>query len=123
MRGDYKELRVWQQAMDFVLRIYAITARFPKDELYGLVSQMRRAAVSVVSNIAEGKGRSSKKELAYFLSNARGSLREIETQTIISARLNYINTEVEKELLGSIDDISRMLAGLMNYAAVRETEL
>ena len=84
MGGSYKDLRVWQQAMEFVLRIYSVTQKFPKDELYGLVSQMRRAAVSVVSNIAEGKGRSSKKELAHFLSNARGSIRELETQIIIS---------------------------------------
>ena len=117
MGGSYKELRVWQQAMDFVVRIYAITKRFPADELYGMVSQMRRAAVSIVSNIAEGKGRASKKELAHFLSNARGSLCEVETQTMIAARLNYISPEMEKELLQTVEDLGRMLSGLVNFAS------
>ncbi|SRR5579884_2092006 len=118
--ADYKELRVWQQSMEFVVRVYTITQEFPKDELYGLVSQMRRAAVSVASNIAEGKGRTSSKELAHFLSNARGSLREVETQTMISARLAYITKGVEKELLSNIDDIGRMLHGLINFAKAED---
>lgn len=119
MGGSYKDLRVWKEAMELVFRIYALTNAFPKDELYGLVSQMRRAAVSVVSNIAEGKGRESKKELAHFLSTARGSLRELETQVIIAARLEYMSSEAEQELLGRIDDVGRMLAGLMNFASHR----
>ena len=97
MSGSYKELNVWKLAMELVFRIYSLTATFPKDELYGLVSQMRRAAVSVVSNIAEGKGRSGKKELAHFLSNSRGSLHELETQVLVAGHLKYYDTEIERE--------------------------
>ena len=117
MGGSYKELRVWQQAMELVFRIYTFTHRFPKDELYGLTSQMRRAAVLIVSNIAEGKGRESKKELGHFLSNARGSLHELETQVIVAAHLKYVNEAAEQELIGRIADIGRMLTGLMGFAA------
>jgi len=116
MAGNYKDLRVWQRAIELVVQIYGLTRRYPKDELYGLTSQMRRAAISVASNIAEGKGRATSKELAHFLSNARRSLRELETQTIISARLHYISQEVEDEVLGTIDDLGRMLHGLISFA-------
>ena len=116
MGGSYKELKVWQKGMELVFRIYAITAKFPIDELYGLVSQMRRAAVSVVSNIAEGKGRTGKKELAHFLSLSRGSLHELETQVLVAAHLNYFNSEIEKELLSQISETGRMLSGLLNFA-------
>jgi len=119
MGGSYKELRVWQFAMELVFRIYAVTPAFPKQELYGLVSQMQRAAVSIVSNIAEGKGRTSNKEFAHFLSNARGSLHELETQVMVAAHLKYINEEVEKELLDRMADIGRMLTGLMTFAAAQ----
>ena len=93
--GNFKDLKVWQLGMELVFRIYTITAVFPKDELFGLTSQMRRAAVSIVSNIAEGKGRTGSKELAHFLSTSRGSLRELETQVLIAAHLKYFNSEVE----------------------------
>lgn len=115
MSGSYKDLKVWQLGMKLVLRIYVITAAFPKDELYGLVSQMRRAAVSIVSNIAEGKGRIGDKELAHFLSNSRGSARELETQVLVAAHLGYFSRPVEEELLSSVDEICRMLSGLMKF--------
>ena len=117
MGGSYKELKVWQSGMELVFRIYALTATFPNHELYGLISQMRRAAVSIVSNIAEGKGRSGKKELAHFLSNSRGSLHELETQVLVAAHLNYFSREVEEELLTHIAEVGRMLSGLINFAA------
>ena len=117
MGGNYRELRVWQQGMELVLRIYAITRKFPKDELYGMVSQMRRAAVSVVSNIAEGKGRNSRKELGHFASNARGSLHELETQVLVASRLKYILADEEQELLARTTDIGKMLTGLMGFAS------
>ena len=117
MNGSYKDLKVWQKGMDLVYQIYELTARFPKEELYGLVSQMRRAAVSVVSNIAEGKGRTSNKELAKFLSNSRGSLHELETQVFVAARAEYFSRQLEKELLEKIEEIGRMLCGLSNYAS------
>ena len=86
MSGNYQDLLVWQKAMDMVLKVYEVTKSFPRDEVYGLVSQMRRAAISVPSNIAEGKGRRSRKELAQFLFHARGSLLELETQNQIAER-------------------------------------
>lgn len=117
MSGGYRDLRVWQHAMELVFRIYAVTKSFPKHELYGLISQMQRAAVSVTSNIAEGKGRTGNKELGHFLSNARGSLHELETQVLIAAHLGYFSANVEKDLLERIADIGRMLSGLMGFAA------
>jgi four helix bundle protein len=81
--GTYEDLKVWRLAMDLVLEIYRYTASFPKQEIYGLTSQMRRAAVSIPSNIAEGKGRYWRKELLQFLFHARGSLLELRTQITI----------------------------------------
>ena len=88
---DYKDLIVWQKAIDLATWIYSLTAGFPKEELYGIVSQMRRAAVSIPSNIAEGQSRQHKSEFIQFLSIAKGSLLELETQLIISGRLKYIS--------------------------------
>ena len=85
-KGCYEDLRVWRLAMDLVLETYRCTASFPKQEAYGLTSQMRRAAVSIPSNIAEGKGRYSRKELLQFLFHARGSLLELRTQITIASR-------------------------------------
>ena len=82
MSTDYKELAAWQRSMDLVREVYLCTRSFPRDELFGLSSQMRRAAVSVPSNIAEGKGRYSRKELIQFLYKARGSLMELETTSL-----------------------------------------
>ena len=84
MRESYVDLRVWQQGMELARNVYHATARFPKSELYGLVNQMRRAAVSVPSNIAEGKGHRSNPEFTRFLYHARGSLLELETQVRLS---------------------------------------
>jgi four helix bundle protein len=86
---SHKDLVVWNKAMDLVTEIYRLTKEFPKDEMFGLVSHLRRSAISVPSNIAEGKGRISKKEFHYFLGNARGSLAELETRIIISFNLGY----------------------------------
>src|SRR5579864_3696103 len=91
--GTYQDLKVWRAATDLAVQVYRLTAPFPKEERYGLVSQLRRAAVSVPSNIAEGKGRASDKELIYFLCNARGSVFEIETQLTIGEQLGYSTAE------------------------------
>lgn len=88
--GGHRDLVAWQKAMELVLEVYRITGSFPKHELYGLVSQLRRAAVSIASNIAEGYGRNSPKELHQFLGMSRGSLAEVETQIEIATRLGYI---------------------------------
>jgi len=108
-RAHY-DLQAWKKAIILVQEIYNLTKSFPKEEIYGLVSQMRRAAVSVPSNIAEGAARSSKKEFIRFLTISRGSLSELETQLIISARLGYM--ERSNNIFLSLDQVSRLITGL-----------
>ena len=96
--SSFQDLRIWQQAMNLTVEIYRVTGGFPKHETYGLASQMRRAAVSVPSNIAEGKGRYSHKEFVQFLYHARGSLLELETQVSIAHDLEYIGLPVFENL-------------------------
>lgn len=114
MSGDYKDLRVWHDSMELVRSIYQVSRQFPKEELFGLVSQIRRSAVSVPSNIAEGKGRYSQKELIQFLYRARGSLLELETQVLIAEDLAYIDAGTSRSLISQILDLRRMLNGLVN---------
>jgi four helix bundle protein len=114
---SYRELIVWQKAMDFVVAVYQITARFPREEVYGLTSQLRKSAVSVPSNIAEGQGRTSTREFSNFLSIARGSLNEAETQILIAERLTYVNEPSRNELLDKSAEVGRLLNGLMNSLA------
>ena len=97
---SYRDLTTWQKAIDLVVEIYSSTQKLPKEELYGLVSQIRRAAVSVPSNIAEGKGHSTDKELTLFLHHARGSICEVETQLLIAHKLGYLNTAEVDRLSG-----------------------
>jgi four helix bundle protein len=113
MRGTYRDLEVWQAAMELAVRVYRLTAVFPKEERYGLTSQMRRAAVSVPSNIAEGKGRSSDRELVQFLCHSRGSLFEIETQLAIGEKLGYSATEDCDAVRRETARIGQMLNGLI----------
>ncbi len=100
--------------MDLAFEVYQSTRGFPREEVYGLTSQMRRAAVSVPSNIAEGKGRFSNKELVRFLFNARGSLLELETQVILATRLGYLSPERSENLKRMVGDTAKMLNGLVN---------
>jgi len=111
---DYRDLKVWQAAMELTTAIYAITSRFPTSEAFGLSSQMQRAAVSIPSNIAEGHARDSTKEFLRFVSIAMGSLAEIETQLILSNRLNYIEEDKLGTLFGQTGEIRRMLRGLQH---------
>jgi four helix bundle protein len=113
MGRSYKDLVAWEKAMDLVTATYRSTARFPKEEQFGLTSQLRRAAVSIPSNIAEGQGRLSEKEFRYFLGQARGSLMEVETQLQIAKNLGYMEAEQTKELLESCAEVGRILNGLM----------
>lgn len=99
--------------MEFVVAIYEVTRRFPRVEVYGLVSQMRRAGVSIPSNIAEGKGRLTDRDRAHFFSQARGSLLELETQIQISLRLGYISAEDANSLLHTSEDVGRSLNSLI----------
>ncbi len=108
----YRELKVWQAAMDMAERCYLATKGFPKDELFGMTSQIRRAAVSVPANIAEGQGRQSTKEFLNFLSIARGSLMELETHLILCQRVGLLKAQDVEALLKLADEIGRMLSGL-----------
>ena len=116
---NYKDLIAWQRAMDLVEMVYKLTKLFPKEELYGLTSQIRRAAVSIPSNIAEGQGRKSKGEFAHFLAIAYGSLREVETQTLISERLLYLQRQEVDRLMDLTAEIGRLINGLANSLSSR----
>ena len=113
MGRSYRDLIAWQKSMKFVAEIYVATQRFPSAELYGLTSQLRRAAVSVPSNIAEGQARFSQKEFHHFLSQARGSLVEIETQRLIARELKYLASARAEDLLAKADELGRILNGLL----------
>jgi four helix bundle protein len=116
---SYKDLVVWQKAMDLVEMIYHVTKDFPTDERYGLTNQLRRAAVSIPSNIAEGQARHSTAEFKNFLSIARGSLAEVETQLLIARRLNYIEPEKLAELVDVQAEVNKMTSALMSKLAAR----
>jgi len=113
MGGTYTDLEVWRAAMDLAEEIYRVTKTFPKEETYALTVQLRRAAVSVPSNIAEGKGHSSDKELSHCLCHARGSLFEIETQMGIANRLGYLNAENTEAILRKTARVGKLLNGLL----------
>lgn len=108
----YRELIVWQKAISFVESVYRVTNDFPKTEMYCLTNQIRRAAVSIPSNIAEGQGRSTTRDFLHFLSMSQGSLMETETQITIAERLGYLKKEQETTLLESASEIGRLLNGL-----------
>lgn len=112
--AHFKELIVWQKSIDLVTKIYKVTDKFPSSEIYGLTSQLRRASVSIPSNIAEGNTRRSKADYVQFLRIARGSCSEVDTQIIISKNLGFIDIINFDELNSSIIEISKMLNGLIN---------
>ena len=115
MLKNYKELNVWQKSYALCLHIYKITKGFPKDEIYGLTSQIRRSAVSIPPNIAEGYGRKTTIEYVRFLYIAYGSICELETQTMISGDLSYVEKESLGKLKGEIGDIERILKALIKF--------
>ena len=109
---SYRDLLVWQKSMDIVTETYRLTEAFPKSEIFGLASQLKRAIVSVPSNIAEGQGRNSSKEFVYHLSVAYASLMEAETQIQIAANLNYVDQKIADVYFRKTSEIGRMLNGL-----------
>lgn len=111
---SFKELKIWQKGMEIVKDIYKLTANFPKEEVYGLTSQMRRSAVSIPSNIAEGFKRFHSKEYMQFLHIALGSAAELETQIIISKELGFINESELQSVSEKIDHSSKMISALLN---------
>ena len=110
---DFRKLKVWEKAHHFTLQVYKITKNFPSDERFGLTTQLRRAAASVPTNIAEGCGRDSEKELARFMSISAGSTSEVEYQLILARDLNYIQNETYRELDQQANEVKRMLNGFI----------
>ena len=113
MKDSYRDLIAWQKAMALVTEIYQETESFPAREMYGLTNQVRRAAVGVPSDIAEGKGRLSKKEFVQMLSRARGSVLEVQTQIEIARNLGFLANEKFEELLAKADEVGRVINGLI----------
>src|SRR5580700_8875630 len=114
MAQHYKDLIAWRKAMDLVAALYDATEAFPKREIYSLTDQMRRAAVSIPSNIAEGQAHFSRREFRHFLRHSRGSLAELETQVLIAQRRNYLSESQASEILNRADEVGRILSGLLN---------
>jgi len=111
----HENLEVWKKSIEFVVAIYQATDNFPKEEKFGLTSQLRRAAVSIPANIAEGAARRTDREFAYFLSNSQGSASEVDTELLIAHRLNFLLNDDFTDLRESLDEIGRMLTGLSHH--------
>jgi four helix bundle protein len=121
--NSYRDLVVWQKSVALVTEIYAATSNFPREEMLGLISQLRRCAVSVPSNIAEGQGRATKGEFIQFLSHARGSLFELETQLVVAGKLGYISLDRQQTLGWQTEEIARTLNGLLTSLGVGTRKL
>ncbi|HEX6467357.1 MAG TPA: four helix bundle protein [Terriglobales bacterium] len=113
-KQSYKDLITWQKAMAFVVQVYRVTDQFPAKELYSLTSQIRRSAISIPSNIAEGKGRLTAGEFKQFLGHARGSTLELETQLMIANELGYIDEATIGRLLAGTSEIGKLINGLLS---------
>jgi four helix bundle protein len=114
---DYRKYNVWQKSHQLVLDVYSITSAFPKSEQFNLISQINRAVVSIPTNIAEGCGRETQKELIRFLYISSGSTHELEYLLFLSTELNYLELEISNKILSDIDEIKRMLASLIRKIA------
>jgi four helix bundle protein len=112
MIQSYQQLAVWQKSIELAKQVYLLTRVFPREELFGLTNQIRRAAVSIAGNIAEGQGRNNTKEFLHFLGISRGSLNEIETHLVIAEQVGFISGTDSAPLLAIADEIGRMLTGL-----------
>jgi len=119
MLRTYRDLLVWQKAIELAILVYRLSEAFPRTEIYGLRSQIRRASVSVPSNIAEGYGRGSRKEYLQFLFVAQGSLKELETQTILSQRLNYATPARANRILSESEVVGKMPGSLIRLLRPR----
>ena len=117
--NSYRDLMVWQASIDLVEQVYSLTGYFPKQEMYGLSSQIQRAAVSIPSNIAEGHARDSTKEFLHHLSIALGSLAELETQLILAERLYYLDQQILESVFSNTAKIGRMIRGLQRALKVK----
>ena len=117
----YRDLIAWQKAMDLVVLIYEATEKFPPRERFGLTNQVRRAAVSIPSNIAEGQGRHATRDFLRYLSMAYGSLQEVETQLIIASRLNYLEERLQAPLFNLTAETARLINGLMSSLSQKDS--
>ena len=117
----HERLDLWKKAMDFVVDVYKVTEAFPKDEKFGLTSQLRRASVSIVANVAEGAARKSTKEFRQFLSHSQGSASEVDTELVISQRLSYLSRSDYDRLAKDVDHIGRMITRLSQSLSKGET--
>jgi four helix bundle protein len=122
MTKDYKELIVWQKSIDLIDAVYDGTEPFPKKEMFGLASQMQRAAVSIASNIAEGSARHSRRDFIRFLRQSRGSLAELETQIVVAVHRKYLTRERGKRMFVSASEIDRMLSGSITALKAKATD-
>jgi len=121
--SSYRDLVVWQKSVELVTAVYAATSTFPRQEVFGLTSQLRRCAVSVPSNIAEGQGRATKGEFIQFLSHSRGSLFELETQVCIAGKLGYLSPDQTRGLESQTQEVARILNGLLSSLGVASRKL
>lgn len=117
---NFKELKIWQHSRKFVKDVYLLTATFPSEEKFGLISQMRRSAISIPSNIAEGSGRNTPKDFSHFLNTSLGSAYELQTQIYLSLDLELISTEKMDELNLALEEIQKMIHGLIK--SIRKNE-
>ena len=117
---SFHDLVVWQKSMELVTEIYKVSQKFPKEEMFGLTSQIRRAAVAIPSNVAEGRGKSSAGEFHQFLYHARGSLAEVETQLLIAINLGFLSKQDVSYIMDLIARVGRLLHGLL--AAIKKTK-
>lgn len=115
----HQKLEAWSKGIELVTDVYKSSERFPKEERYGLTSQIRRAAVSIPANLAEGAGRRSPKEFAHFLSNSQGSASELETELIIANRLGYLDEASFARLITQLERIGRLITGLVRHVSAR----
>ncbi len=113
--SHYQKLKVWQKARRLTKEVYVATRQFPRDEIFGLTQQMRRAVISIVCNIAEGQGRSSRNERRHFTTIARGSTLELEAQIVIATDLDYVSESQSVHLIAQTTEIARMLNGLLQH--------
>jgi four helix bundle protein len=120
MAKSFKDLVAFQRALDVVVAVYDVTARFPKAEMYGLVAQLRKAAISVISNIAEGQGRLTYGDWRKFLSDARGSLYEVEAQCIAAERLHFMNARELGEMAALVRKAGKALSGFIEWVRAKE---
>jgi four helix bundle protein len=113
----HEKLEAWSKAIELVIDVYKSSEHFPKEERYGLTSQIRRAAVSIPANLAEGAGRRSQKEFAHFLSNSQGSASELETELIIAHKLGYLDKATFDRLIEQLERIGRLITGLVRHVS------